>query len=166
MGIIGVYITFGNYWTAYDWILYAVANILLSVYVFLYQVNVRFTLLLTSIAALLLAVNLQWLFIETSDMGERNEEVIIRNLIGAVGAWGLIYALMTIGQFFVHTIGFNKTFQSIGFFIAGILLLFGIAFWNKKSYCGWTELIGFISVGALLLIFCASNTRRNSSLDL
>lgn len=64
--------TFGDYWTAYDWILYAVANILLSAYVFLYQVISRFTLFLTSVAAVLLAVNLQWLFIKTSDMGERN----------------------------------------------------------------------------------------------
>lgn len=166
MGVIGVYNTFGNYWTTYDWILYAVANILLSLYVFLYQVTSRFTLFLTSIAALLLAVNLQWLFIKTSDMGEKNEEIVIRNLIGAVGAWGLIYAVMTIGQFLVHTVGFNKKFQSIGFFIAGFLLLFGIAYWNRTSYCGWIELIGFISVGALLLIFCGVNTRRNSSLDL
>jgi hypothetical protein len=71
LGVIGVYMTFGDYWTAYDWILYAVVNILLSVYVFLYQVTSRFTLFLTSIAAVLLAVNLQWLFIKTSDMGER-----------------------------------------------------------------------------------------------
>ena len=166
LGVIGAYVTFGNYWAAADWILYAVANVLLALYVILYQLTSRFTLFLTSIAATLLAVDLQWLFIETADMTAGNDEIVVRNFIGAVGAWGLIYALLTLGQFVVHTIGVNKYFQSVGFFIAGILLVAGIAFWNKSKFSGWAQLIGFIAVGAFLLIFCALNTRRNSSLDL
>jgi hypothetical protein len=70
LGIIGAFSAIGNYWTAYDWILYAMANILLALYVFLYQLSSQFTLLITSIAAILLAIDLQWLFIETSDMNE------------------------------------------------------------------------------------------------
>lgn len=166
LGVIGAYVAFGNYWTAAEWILYAVANVLLSLYVILYQLTSRFTLFLTSIAATLLAVDLQWLFIATADMTSGNDEVVVRNFIGAVGAWGLIYALLTLGQLVVHTIGVNKKFQAICFFIIGILLLVGIASWNKASYSGWAELIGFIAVGAFLLIFCALNTKRNSSLDL
>lgn len=166
LGLVGVYAAVGDYWTAYDWILYSAANILLSLYVFLYQCTSKFTLLLTTLASLALAIDLQWLFIETTDMGQTFGDVIIRNFVGAVGAWAVIYALLTMGQFFVYTIGINKKFQSICFFISAILLIAGIAFWNKTSYCEWNEAIGFIAVGVFLILFAALNTHRNKSLDL
>lgn len=99
-------------------------------------------------------------------MGDGVGDLIVRNLVGAVGAWALIYALLTIGQFLVYTVGINKKFQAICFFIAGILLLGGIAYWNKSSYCEWNEAIGFITVGVLLLLFALLNTHRNKSQDL
>lgn len=166
LGLVGIYAAVGDYWTAYDWILFSVGSVLLALYVFLYQLTSRFTLFLTSFVSVALAVDLQWLFIETTGMGDAFGEKLIRNFVGAVGAWALIYALLTLGQLFVHTIGVNKTFQAIAFFIAGILLIGGIAYWNKTSYCQWDEAIGFISVGVLLLLFCALNTHRNKSLDL
>lgn len=166
LGVVGLYSAVNGHWSAYDWILYSSANILLALYVLLYQFTSRFTLFLTSIAAILLAISLQWLFIETADMNAGNDQIIIRNFIGAVGAWGLIYALITLGQFFVYTIGFNKKFQSICFFIGGILLLVGIGYWNKSSYCSWMELIGYGAVGTFLILFCALHTHRNSKLDL
>jgi tryptophan-rich sensory protein len=90
-------------------------------------------------------------------------DFIIRNFVGAVGAWAVIYTLITLGQFLVYTIGVNKTFQAVCFFIAGILLIVGIALWNRHSYSTWGELIGFIGVGTLLLLFSAANTQRYSS---
>lgn len=137
MGVVGIQVVIGDIWTAYNWILYSAANILIGLYIFLYQLTSRLTLLLTTLAAIALAVDLQWLFIESSNMGESTQDLIIRNLLGAVGAWGLIFALITLGQLFVHTIGFNKKFQSYLFFIVSILLVAGIAYWNKSSYCAW-----------------------------
>jgi hypothetical protein len=165
-GVVGIYAAVGDLWSAYDWILYAVANILLAVYVFLYQCPSRFTLFVATLAALALAIDLQWLFIQTKDMTDGTGDLIIRNFVGAVGAWAIIYTLLTMGQFFVHTLGINKTFQAICFFILGILLIAGIAYWNKSSYCQWNEAIGFIAVGVLLLLFAALNTHRNKSSDL
>lgn len=166
LGVIGIFAALGDLWTAYDWILYLVANILVALYIFLYQLTSRFTLFLTSIVAVALAIDVQWLFIETSSMQNGFSNLVVRNLVGAVGAWAMIYALLTVGQFLVYTVGFNKTFQAICFFIAGILLLGGISFWNKSSYCEWDEVVGFTAVGMILLIFCAMNTHRNKSSDL
>lgn len=137
LGFVGVYAEVENAWTAYHWILFAVACGLLALYVFLYQLPSRFTLFLTSIASVALAVDVQWLFIETEDMADGTTEIVIRNLVGAVGAWAVIYALLTIGQFLVYTVGINKAFQAACFFIVGTLLIAGIAFWNRTSYCGW-----------------------------
>lgn len=137
MGLVGIQVVFGDFWTAYNWILYSCANALIALYIFLYQMTSRITLLLTTLAAVAVAVDLQWLFIESSNMGESTQDLIIRNLLGAVGAWGLIFALITLGQLFVHTVGFNKKFQSALFFIVSILLVAGIAYWNKSTYCAW-----------------------------
>lgn len=166
LGFVGVWAALGNVWTAYDWILFAVANVLLALYVFFYQLTSRFTLFLTTIASLALAIDLEWLFIETADMADGIPGIVIRNFVGAVGAWALIYALLTMGQFLVHTLGINKKFQAVCFFVTGILLVAGIAYWNKTAHCEWNELIGFIAVGVLLLLFAAGNTHRNKSLDL
>lgn len=166
MGLIGIQVVFGDFWTAYNWILYSCANALIALYIFLYQMTSRITLLLTALAAVAVAVDLQWLFIESSNMGESTQDLIIRNLLGAVGAWGLIFALITLGQLFVHTIGIHKKVQSFLFFIVSILLVAGIAYWNKSTYCAWSELIGFIGIGAFLIIFCMYNTKNNSNLDL
>lgn len=138
MGLVGIQVVLGDFWTAYNWILYSCANALIGLYIFLYQLTNRLTLLLTTLAAVALAVDLQWLFIESSNMGESAQDLIIRNLLGAVGAWGLIFALITLGQLFVHTVGFNKKFQSTLFFIVSILLVAGIAYWNKSKYCAWS----------------------------
>jgi hypothetical protein len=138
MGLVGIQVVLGDFWTAYNWILYSCANALIGLYIFLYQITNRLTLLLTTLAAVALAVDLQWLFIESSNMGESTQDLIIRNLLGAVGAWGLIFALITLGQLFVHTVGFNKKFQSTLFFIVSILLVAGIAYWNKSKYCAWS----------------------------
>jgi hypothetical protein len=59
----GLYVALGNYWTAYAWVLYAVANFLLSLYIFLYQTGKGFTLVLTAIAGVLLAIDLHWLYV-------------------------------------------------------------------------------------------------------
>jgi hypothetical protein len=166
LGFVGIWAAVGDVWTAHDWILYAVANVLLSLYVFFYQLSSRFTLFLTTLASVALAICLQWMFIETADMAEGTPGIVIRNFVGAVGAWALIYALLTLGQFLVHTLGINKTFQAVCFFVSGVLLVAGIAYWNKTSYCHWNELIGFIAVGVLLLLFAAMNTHTNKSLDL
>jgi hypothetical protein len=166
LGFVGVYAEVEDAWTAFDWILFAVANALLALYVFLYQLPSRFTLFLAMLASIALAVDMQWLFIETADMADGTTEIVIRNFVGGVGAWALVYALITTGQFLVYTVGINKQFQAVCFFIAGILLIAGIAFWNKTSYCDWNETIGFIAVGVLLLLFTAMNTHRNKSLDL
>lgn len=63
LGIIGVYVLIGNYWSASTWILYSVGCLLLAGYVFLYTLTNRFTLFLTSGIAVALAVAMQWLFI-------------------------------------------------------------------------------------------------------
>lgn len=63
LGIIGVYVLIGNYWSASTWILYSVGCLLLAGYVFLYTLTNRFTLFLTSGIAVALAVVMQWLFI-------------------------------------------------------------------------------------------------------
>jgi hypothetical protein len=166
LGAVGIYAAVDNAWSAYDWILFSVANALLALYIFLYQIPSRFTLFLTTLASVALAVDIEWLFIETEDMADGTTNLVIRNLVGAVGAWAVIYALITSGQFLVHTVGINKKFQAICFFIAGVLLIGGIAYWNKTSHCEWNEAIGFIAVGAFLLLFAAFNTHRNKSLDL
>jgi hypothetical protein len=138
MGLVGIQVVIGNFWTAYSWILYSCGNVLIGIYIFLYQLTSRFTLLITTVAAIALAVDLQWLFIQSSNMGESTQDLIIRNLLGAVGAWGLIFFLITMGQLFVHTVGINKKIQSVLFFIVSILLVAGIAYWNKNSYCIWS----------------------------
>lgn len=166
LGFVGIWAAVGDEWTAYDWILFSVANVLLALYVFFYQLTSRFTLFLTTIASVALAIDLEWLFIVTADMTDGLPGIVIRNFVGAVGAWALIYALLTLGQFLVYTVGINKKFQAVCFFVAGILLVAGIAYWNKAVYCNWNELIGFLAVGVLLLLFSAANTHRNKSLDL
>jgi len=137
MGLVGIQVVLGDFWIAYNWILYSCANVLIGLYIFVYQLTSRLTLLITTVAAVALAVDLQWLFIESSNMGESTQDLIIRNLLGAVGAWGLIWALITLGQLFVHTVGFNIKFQSTLFFIVSVLLVAVIAYWNKNSYCAW-----------------------------
>lgn len=134
LGAVGIYACVGDLLDTYSWILFAVGCLLLALYVFLYQFENGCTLLLTTIAAFALAVDLEWLFIETASMKDGTGDLIVRNFIGAVGAWGLIYFLITLGQFLVYTIGINKTFQAIAFFISAILITFLIAFWNKNSY--------------------------------
>jgi len=86
---------------------------------------------------------------------------IIRNLVGGIGAWALIYALLTLGQLFV-SLGFNRKIQTILFFILGILGVALIAYWNRQEYAGWKDLIGFIGVGAFLLLFSLFNVKNNS----
>lgn len=166
LGFVGIWAGVGDVWSAYDWILFAVACILLSLYVFLYQITSSFTLFLTTLASIALAVDLQWLFIVTADMADGTPGIVIRNFVGAVGAWALIYALLTLGQFLVHTIGINKKFQAVCFFVLGVLLVAGIAYWNKSTYCEWNEAIGFIAVSVFLLLFAALNTHSNKSSDL
>jgi hypothetical protein len=135
LGFVGIWAAVGDVWTAYDWILFAVANVLLALYVFFYQLTSRFTLLLTTIASVALAIDVEWLFIQTDDMPDDLTGIVIRNFVGAVGAWALIYALLTFGQLLVHTIGINKKFQAVCFFISGVLLVAGIAYWNKVAHC-------------------------------
>ena len=166
LGIIGVYVLIGNYWAASTWILYAVGCLLLAGYVFIYSLTNRFTLFLASGIAVALAVDMEWLFIETRSMNQNGiSDQIIRNLVGGIGAWAVIYALLTLGQLFV-SLGFNRKVQAVLFFILGILAIGLIAYWNRTSYAEWKDLIGFIGVGAFLLIFSLLNSNNNSKKDL
>jgi len=132
LGVVGVYSVIGNYWGLHTWLLYAVGCVLLAAYVFIYTLTNRFTLFLTSILAVLLAVDMQWLFIETATMVQNGiSDEIIRNIVGGVGAWAIIYALLTLGQLLVSC-GFNRKVQAILFFITAILAIGGIAFWNRQ----------------------------------
>ena len=58
---------------------------------------------------------------------------IIRNMVGGIGAWAIIYALLTLGQLFVSC-GFNRKIQTILFFIVGIVGIALIAYRNRKEY--------------------------------
>ncbi len=166
LGAIGAYVAYGDYWTAYAWILYAVANLLIALYLFLYQTAKRFTLFLTALVSVALAVTMQWLFIETADLKTDIEDLIIRNLVGAVLAWSIVYALITVGQVMVHELGLNKKCQTVFFYIAAIGIFVGLAVWNKQKYAKWEELIGYFVCAGLLLLFAAFNVKRNSNLDL
>ena len=162
LGIIGIYVLIGNYWGLSTWLLYAVGCLLLAGYVFIYTLTNRFTLFLASGLAVALAVDMQWLFIDTRTMTQNGiSDQIIRNLVGGIGAWALIYALLTLGQLFV-SLGFNRKIQTILFFILGILGVALIAYWNRQEYAGWKDLIGFIGVGAFLLLFSLFNVKNNS----
>lgn len=61
--VTGLYVALGDYWTTYAWILYTVANFLLSLYLFLYQTGKGFSLILTSIAGVFLGIDLHWLYV-------------------------------------------------------------------------------------------------------
>jgi len=63
LGAIGLYVVIGNYWGNSSWLLYAIGCALLAAYVFIYTLTSRFTFFLTTIVAVLLAVDMQWLFI-------------------------------------------------------------------------------------------------------
>jgi hypothetical protein len=165
LGAIGIYACVEDAWSTYEWILYGAADILLALYVFFYQCTSRFTLLLTTAAAAALMIDAQWLFIVTADMADGLTNLVIRNLVGAVGAWAIIYTLLTLGQFLVYTLGVNKTCQTVCFFIAAVALIAGVALWNKLSYCEWEEAIGFIATGVFLILFAAFNTHHNKVED-
>jgi hypothetical protein len=135
LGIIGVYVLVGNYWGANTWILYSVGCLLLAGYVFIYAINSKFTLFLASGIAVALAVDMQWLFIETRGMTQNGiSDQIIRNMVGGIGAWAFIYALLTLGQLFVAVLGFNRKCQTYLFFIFGVVGIGLIAYWNRKEY--------------------------------
>jgi hypothetical protein len=162
----GIYVLLGDYWTAYAWILFAVSNILITLYIFLYQLGNKFALFLTALDAIALGVALQWLFIETAGMQSGFNNLVIRNFVGAVEAWGIFYALITIGQVIVHELSFGKKCQAIFFYILGILFLVLLTLWNKSKYAQWNELIGFIVVEVLLILLATFHIHQNSSKEI
>jgi len=137
IGVVGGYAAYDDNWIAYAWILYAVANVLLALYLFLYQTGKRITLFVTAIVSILISVVIQWLFIETYDMTSNFNDVLIRNFVGAIEAWAIVYCMITLGQVMVHEIGLNKKCQVYFFFIFSIILLIALAFWNRKTYAQW-----------------------------
>jgi len=162
LAAIGIYVLLGDYWTTYAWILFAVANILIALYIILYQIGNGFPLFLTAIASIALGVVFQWLFIETASLNSDYDDLIIRNFVGAVEAWGIFYALITVGQVLVHDLSFSKKCQSIFFYIVGILFLILLTLWNKQTYAQWNELIGFIVCSVLLLLLATFHVQQNS----
>jgi hypothetical protein len=79
---------------------------------------------------------------------------MIRNLIGVVLSWGIIWSMMSLGQWFVHDLGMNKDRQAILFFISTFGVLVGCVFWNHNEEEGkWNIHYGYcyFSTASLLL---------------
>lgn len=151
LGLAGLFAAVGDYWSTHAWVLYFFANLFLALFVFIYQLGSRFALFIAMLVSVILAFNLEWLFIESGHIQDEAVDLFIRNMIGVVGAWTLLFCLLTMGQFFVHSVGMDRKFQSICYFIAGIGMLLFIAIWNTSFYSTWSETIGFIVMGTIIL---------------
>jgi hypothetical protein len=156
MGLAGLFAVVGDYWSSYAWLLYLFTNLLIALYVFLYQLVSIPSLFIAMLISILLSFILEWLFIETGQFDDLSINIITRNLVGAVEAWAILYALLTTGQFFVYSVGIHKKFQFICFFLVGIALILLIAVWNSMFHCKGVEVIGFVVMGIIIICSIAS----------
>lgn len=78
MGGIGFYAAIDHLWHSQTWLHYAIFNLLLALFIFVYQTTKGFSLILSCILMGCLAVDSYWLFHETGD------NAIIHVLVGAV----------------------------------------------------------------------------------
>jgi D-alanyl-lipoteichoic acid acyltransferase DltB (MBOAT superfamily) len=92
-------------------------------------------------------------------------DLLVRNLVGAVEAWAIIFALTTIGQVFVYDMGFHKKCQVFVFYISALLILGGLVVWNQAGHANFEEQIGFLFTSVVLLILTLLNVQKTSNID-
>jgi uncharacterized membrane protein (DUF485 family) len=154
LGILGVFALFDDSWTDRTWFYYAICNLLVAAFIYVYQLIKRYVLYLCTIMIMLVAVDCA-LFAHSATRDSSRLDLVI-NLVGAVEGWAVVWAMYVFGQLMVYNWDISRKSQNYCFFILAVIV---VVLWTvgKKlnSPANWLNFLGFwiVSLSLLALMF-------------